>query len=400
MLSKFDHILQTSKVIQLEWNIQADEECFVRSLIIEKKKEELKWKDAKEWTKQDELLKYLKKKKLPISIAFLGKGVLSKTSNKISESPQEVVENMIPSGLAESYYLSSIQLQNSMFASIVRKEIIDSVLIDLKDLPIIHLSIGAQQLLAFTILFEEKLPVQIYKYRLQNQEGESPFEITDDDYQAFELNVGKESISSNYLLCLCNAASYLFDLFPLVEQIPDSIIAKEKDYRYKVVLDKISKPLVILFLVVFLGNFLFLQKLENRYLNLFTSYEVNKEQSELVSSLEKEIKERESLFQQSGWKSSLNIAQISDQLAATVPKNIALDKLEFQPLLQSLKEGTRADFSLNKIIIEGQVNNSSTLNDWINNLKSKDFVREVMMADYQVERNKTWATFKLNLEVE
>jgi hypothetical protein len=395
-----ENSIQVTKLLQLEWDLSVDDSIVVKSLLVYKNKDELKWEDAKKWTDEVALKSYLKKKNWPISIIFSGKGILYKSLELETKNLKDIVARMIPSGLESDYFVSALVDNNKVYSSLIRREKIVSILDSLQAFSIINTFIGDHSVLVLPRLFDVQLPITLTKLTLfADKEGKLDFDYSQTANSTFTLDTNNEKIESDFSPCLCNAAQFFYHFIPDINSCQDEVIAMQKDYRYKVIMDKVLKPMLALLFLVFLANFLYLSRLETQYLTLFTHYELNKEQSELVNKLELEIRNREELLQRSGWSSTHATAFLSDRIAATVPKEISLDQLNIQPLKQSIRDGNQVGFEWKRIHIEGEVNNSSSLNSWIQNLDTISFIDEVLMSDYQIDRSRKWAQFKLDLSI-
>jgi hypothetical protein len=370
-----------------------------RILNVAKKKDQLKWKIGEKWDDLESLKKSLKDQKLPIILLVRGKGVLNKVVQNEHEDPIRLVEEMIPSGLIDDYYVNGIIAQKSTYGSIVRKGIIDEILSELNDFPIIDVFLGPQNLLILPLnIFNESTQLKVDNYSIENSEnGDYFIEESNVFCPSYTVKEDGEEIQNDYLFCLSVGALFLFDFQRRISQLPQSVLINRSDNNYRMILKAVTRPTIFIIFIALVANFLFLNRLENKYEILITNFELNKEQSEMVSNLKKELNQREELFNKSGWGNYFSIAKVSDLIGNSIPKNILLEEMEIQPLINSIKEGNRIEFNLHSINIKGKAEDSNGLNDWISKLYTLEFVEKVSMEDYFIERGSEWATFSLNI---
>ena len=148
----------------------------------------------------------------------------------------------------------------------------------------------------------------------------------------------------------------------------------------------ISKTAAIALLLILTANFLYLNKLNDRYLNLDTQYQLNKSQITLVKNLKKEFSIREELMRKSGWDQNYSIAIMVDKLARIIPDNISLESVDIHPFKSKLKKNKAINFDMNLVVLSGFTPDSDVLNNWINNIEAFENVHKVILKRYEDDK--------------
>jgi hypothetical protein len=139
--------------------------------------------------------------------------------------------------------------------------------------------------------------------------------------------------------------------------------------------------IIFLFIISAINSVLFFQKFEENSaleveLNLYESK--NNQITQLLDSYQK----KKSLIEQTGIFDNKKMSVYADKIAASLPNEILLRELYFNPEEGETEEDSLTNFTENELIIKGNCNKSLLLNEWINILKSQNFIKAVNLETF------------------
>lgn len=157
--------------------------------------------------------------------------------------------------------------------------------------------------------------------------------------------------------------------------------------------------IAILFVVSGINSVLFFQKFEEQTaidveLSLYES------KNSQITKLLDEYQKKKSLIEQAGVFRNKKISVYADKIAATLPADIVLRELYFNPEDGETEQDSLAEFRQNELIIKGNCNKSLLLNDWVNVLKSQSFVKSVNLENYIFSSEGHLPNFVLKLKTD
>lgn len=157
--------------------------------------------------------------------------------------------------------------------------------------------------------------------------------------------------------------------------------------------------IAILFVISGINSVLFFQKFEEHStleveLNLYES------KNSQITKLLEEYQKKKSLIEQAGVFDHKKISVYADKIAASLPQDIVLRELYFNPEDGEAELDSLADFRQNELIIKGNCSKSLLLNDWVNVLKSQSFVKSVNLENYIFSSEGHLPNFVLKLKTE
>lgn len=157
--------------------------------------------------------------------------------------------------------------------------------------------------------------------------------------------------------------------------------------------------IAVLFVVSGINSVIFFQKFEENSaleveLNLYES------KNSQITKLLEEYQKKKSLIEQAGVFEHKKISVYADKIAASLPQDIVLREMYFNPEDGETQQDSLADFRQNELIIKGNCSKSLLLNDWVNVLKSQSFVRSVNLENYVFSSDGHLPNFVLKLKTE
>jgi hypothetical protein len=343
---------------------------------------------------------YIEKIKIPTIIIFNGKGIivkkLSETFNEANK--EEIFQSKMALNIDEIYAQYWHGYSNYSYLSYARKSHINEVLNHFNNkIDIIKIAIGYLPALSIIPLFNKinYIPISTSDITLENNDF-----IKNDDVTETEDSILVENtiLKRNYVL------GFAFSLvYYLNENIYDDISIefqnKHKNYISKRKFRFLLQTTIILALILALSNSLIYfhffkinTKLESELLNYQEKHD-KLNQLILNYNNKKEIIDKSGLFDKS------RFSEISDKLAASLPENIILLELEFNPKNQSaLYTDSLNIFQKGLINIKGICNNSLILNEWLLELKKNKLFSEVSLKKFTYSNETNSPNFEINVK--
>ena len=113
-----------------------------------------------------------------------------------------------------------------------------------------------------------------------------------------------------------------------------------------------------------------------------TGVEVRAQLQEQVRMMKEQLKERNDLVKELGLADGERFAIRASRLLEDVPKEIQLDQLIIDPMLEALRENNYPEIELGKIRLIGTCTDGLVLNSWIHSLRMRAGVQDVRLIGY------------------
>ncbi len=354
-------------------------------LQIKKKKIEIVQEGSS--TEPSEILILAKKYSSPIALAINGKGVIIKKiifSENDSLQLKDLLAQYLPAINVSDFYVQFYKNADyTGHVAVCRKEQInDLISLFVKDkTELVNVFIGPLicNSLALVASSYNRLSTSTHRLELVNGFIDSVLPLGNAEEESLvidDLKIPSSKIVSfaagfGYFTKQMNYHSDNAELNSLLEQH----IEKIKTRFLLTVL------IIVLFLVSAVNSVLFFQKFDESSimeaeLNLYESK--NAQITQLLESYQK----KKNLIEQAGIFDNKHMSVYADKIAASIPDEILLRELYFNPEEGETEEDSLTNFTENQLIIKGNCSKSSLVNEWINILKSQSFVKTVNLETF------------------
>lgn len=334
-----------------------------------------------------EILKIAKKESAPITLAINGKGVIVKKiifSENDSLQLKDLLQQHLPAIPFNEFYVQFYKnAENSGNISVCRKEMANEAVakFNVDKTEVVNVFIGPLICNALSSITSNynRLSTTIHQLELVNGFVESVQSNASSESVVLEINDLK--VMPSQMVSFASGFSYLTQQTNFISDNTElNILPKQH-------VDKIKVRLLLFVLIAFLfvisgiNSVLFFQKYENNSaleveLNLYESK--NNQITELLDNYQK----KKSLIEQAGIFDNKKMSVYADKIAASLPNDILLRELYFNPEEGETEEDSLTNFTENQLIIKGNCSKSLLLNDWINILKSQNFVKSVNLETF------------------
>ncbi len=330
-------------------------------------------------------------KETPYILHISGTGILTRLVENISNYKEQLIVN----GDKEDFYFTSFEFGSKIVTSFFRKSLVEDFLktMELQKVFLIRISSGI--IPAFHLLENEE--IFSLEYEIKFLKGEiDTFNKLEKDATSFIGNryISYEDACGEGLIQSFTKTNTNFSGgFSQEEQV--TFLEKYTDYA-KFRFTGLSIVFTVLFLLI--GNYLYLNKLNQDVADLEVELALNTENLSLLDRLEQEKTRKEQLILNSGINSKSFISFYIDVLGKSVPSSISLTEMYFFPIKERLKEKRKVDINQELIEVNGITRSSAVLDDWMEKTNRLEWVQRVELLNYS-KINESQATFKLIVSI-
>lgn len=342
-------------------------------------------------------------KNIPLAIAFTGKGILHRRlAGDPAGDPKTFLSKLLPNASLKDFYLQIFPAaQDEQLVSVLRKAAPNTVYDSLKDFSIIEYSLGPlASINCLPLLGEFSTELKFGNHHLHLQDG------LPEDVQYSEtgpakniFNIGGQEIESKMLPAFAVAFQQLLPEEQRAKTPAESLAFSKEDFLQKKLFVAGGKALLVAVLLLLLGNYFLFSHYWSAKAGLESKLQINGGALTDLRSLEKQVEIKRVFLEQAGLLSNSNHSYYADQLAAGLPAEILLTRMNLAPRLKLMEEDS-IGFKPGLIKINGSCSQSIVLNKWLQELKAKKWLRSATLESYQQDKNMKQGEFEIALELE
>lgn len=319
---------------------------------------------------------------IPYVISFQGKGILTKSFSLNDFAISKVIHGENP----ESFYFNQIQSSDKVFISFCRRRIIDEVLLEFNKTGCLIIDYGLEFLDINSISNFHNRSIQINNKEYVFVEEELvEFNKTDkrvSDY--IDLNgktIGRNELNGVGIATSNNIKS------KKVEKTSISWISKNSgtENKQRKIFHGLGLTILAFFLIALVGNFLYLDHLNEKIVLKNNELDVHRNSIEELSVLKKEERRKKLVLKHSGLLNPNYLSFYTHEIGQSVPNEIQLLNVKIHPI-DDVKKEKKLDILERSINISGQSSNSLSVQKWMDELNSRDWVLKIELKNYK--RNK------------
>lgn len=374
--------------------------------ILQSKKSKVEFLQKGQARDVSEICKLAKKSNSPILLSVTGKGIISKKiifSENDSLQIGDLVKQHLPAINPNEFYIQFYKNEtNSGFLSICRKEQIDTLVKQFSDekAEMVNAFIGPMICNALSGLTStyNKIYTTLHQLDLLNGYVES-IDTNATNNALNSVSFGDLQINANDTISFASGFSYLTRQQNFISDDKAINILSSNHFEKLKIRILLLTLVAIVFVVSAINSVFFFQKFEEDSalqleLNLYESK--NAQITQLLDSYQK----KKNLIEQTGIFDNKKLSIYADKIAASLPDEIVLREMYFNPEIGEVEEDSLMDFQERQLIIKGNCNKSLLLNEWVNVLKSLNFVKAVNLENFVFNSEGHLPNFVLKLETE
>jgi hypothetical protein len=321
---------------------------------------------------------------LPYVITFSGSGIVTKKVENYN-AEINILTQAIPNIEIDQFYYSSVIEEGSQWVSLVRKDSIETILNEIKQLDIrmVHFFLGPIQMNCqiktvlgiemskvltpeYIITFNDETVV--YDHNIQSEDG--------------QVSIMGQVYDGRYISLISGALTFLIDIQG-EGSIPQNIIDTKIEEGFKNASAKVLAWGVGILFVLTISNFFIGSYLSDRYADISQSQSDRVLAENELKSIQLELGQKKDFFESLGMGKNNGYSFYLDQIGLTVPRRIRLLSLNINPIVGKVKNGQKMMLSPQIVLISGLVDNESTFNIWIKILTGLKWVKTVEIVDYE-----------------
>jgi hypothetical protein len=372
-------------------------------VVLKKKGKQLVIEKAVTSLDKIELLSAHLTKDIPLALAFTGKGILHRRiAGDPAGDPKLFLSKVLPNASLKDFYMQRIPAAcDEQFVSVLRKPIVDSILEQLKDFSVVGCSLGSFAALNSLPLLDgvtNELKFGNHELHVQDRlPGEAHY--AEDNPGEDHFNIGGQIIEAKMLLAFSAAFQQLMPVEQRVEMQVESLEFSKSDFLQKKLFVAGGKTLLATVLLLLLGNYLLFSRYWSEKSELDSKLQINGGALTELRNLEKQVEVKHAFLEQTGLLSGSHHSYYADQIAAGLPGEILLSRMNLAPRLK-LTEEDSIGFKPGRVEIDGSCSQSVVLNKWLQELKMKKWVRSATLESYLQDKNMKQGEFKIALLLE
>lgn len=343
---------------------------------------------------------------IPLCILLEGRGVVHKKVS-LSEKKEVSIFEVFPNIKLAEFYAQEVLTEEYVFYSVIRKETLDEILKTVKDfdLNVVKVILGHYE---FSLLLDymntPDVEVNIGGKKLVYRSGELMEYCASTDHQNEEISISLGGKTTLNQLFICLYASVLSIYKNKNDIISPNVESVQHNFKESVFQFFFKKA------VVFYGVGLFIALFVNGIFFTYLYSESSKQdqvielntQENLLQKNETDIQNRYRYFyQENSWSPYPIKTYYLQKIIKNIPSDVLLTDFSFSPLLESESQKKMYPiFDTKKIMVSGTCNNTLLLNDWIENIKTNEWVSESKVIQYNFDEYQKRGLFKFIVVVE
>ena len=288
---------------------------------------------------------------LPIHLVINGNEIIHKTfdSDEQPDDDSTLLQKVLPNANINDFYIQHQIKENKTFVSVVRKNVLDTLLSELKrhGWKVISCSIGTFFIQTIVPLIESQSSIP----KLSTTSFAAAFQFFLPDIETTNTNI-------------------------------DSIKENGEEYKHKRIFRFAAKYLMVSFVGILILNYLLLIYYSNKKEHLIAAAS-NMSWTSQYEILQTELKEKEEFISATGLLEKSATSFYADQLSFDLPPSIGLVELVIYPVIKKAGDfDDEISFTSKTLNIKGVCNQTIELNKWITLIKMKGWVKKITLLNY------------------
>lgn len=332
-------------------------------------------------------------KEQPYLLHVNGTGILTRAVENIPNYKEQLIVN----GDKDDFYFTTFEAGSRLVTSFFRKSLLAEQIEELKGQKVFLLNVTCGIVPALLHIAEDGKLVFDHEVSLVKGQLES-FKRSETTQE--QCLVGTRFLSFEEAL----AESLAMNLKEPSPLLTGGFSPEEKQAAYQNWVDYskfrfFGVALVTTILLLLLGNYFYLNRLNQQVADLEVELALNNENLSLMDRLEQEKIRKEQLILTSGINGRSFTSYFIDAIGKTVPSSIKLTEMHIFPLKERLKQKRKVEIDQENIEVLGITWSSSVLDDWMEKMNRFEWVDRVELLNY-MKLDERQAEFKLVIRID
>ncbi|OFY82848.1 MAG: hypothetical protein A3F72_01820 [Bacteroidetes bacterium RIFCSPLOWO2_12_FULL_35_15] len=414
MLKKFglENINRSKSVIGIEILLLPDASYEINLVVLKKEKTNIITEKQKEGIKDfDELATHIDPK-LPLVVLLNGKGIIHKKVTFVeNDTAATLLNKVLPNAKLTEFSIQQTPINSTqVFVSVIRTNVLNDIIEELSKRKLTAISgffLGPFVITDLLPLMDNKMIVkdhfQVGNFLLQIQEQQiTEITNTSEDKSGDSILIGDDRIPLKLVFPFAAALSY-FILNNESQGIVDSIGIDnlKQEFKQKKKFEFRGWALLIATLLVLLVNYFVFDNYWSKSNKITAELAINQSAIERYDTLKKEFAQKKEFLEQNGLLENSRTSFYIDRLAATLPSAIQWTEVNVHPLKkkQTNEEEQELFFEKKSIMITGNCQRSTVLNDWMKEIKKANWISNVNLLNYSQDNANDDGEFLLEIKL-
>ena len=398
-------LFKTNKVLGLECVFQNENDLICHTSLIQKSGNSVEITSSNSYSSMEQFFAANLSKDIPVILTINGKGIMhKKVSLAADENYTTSFHKIFPTGNEHEFYTQIHRgLVDNGHVSVIRKHRTDELIAKLQTAgyTVIDFFIGPFIIENALAIMAKKSSVYTLSWETYQSEIEDnkikEYQTLPERVEEQKIELGSFSVDSFAFIAFCAAFHYFVPLAD-IRNNATSIQNKAIDYKNNKAFVLLLRSSVIGILIICLINFLVFSNYFDEQKKLTEELNVYQNSIAQYDLLVKEEKSKSDFLEKSGLGFSTKNSYYTDRLLYDLPEEIQLTYLSVFPIKNKAEKDSLIKFDNKSIMIKGDCQKSIVLNSWINLLKTKDFVADAVLENYELNTDKGSGKFDLTIK--
>lgn len=405
-MSVISNIFKSKIAAGIEIVLLASGEYEINAVVVKNKKQSLVTEKQVSKLKSIKELAGVIDPKAALVIILNGKGIIHrKVGFSESDSSSSLLNKVLPNANSTDFCIQrSFVDEQHVFVSIIRSEILNLILEELKENKFVNVAgclLGPFVLKDLIVQMEHlvgQLNVPGYSIEIRDKQI---VDIAISSENTFEtLVIGGEAIAPEYLIPFGGAVSFFTGQETGIEN-SDLLVYLKDEYKEKQKFELAGWTLLLFCFTILGVNYFLFSNYWNKNNDMNAQLSLNQSAIEQCDTLKEEYAIKKNFLEQNGLLENSRTSFYADRLAESLPASIHWTEVVIHPAKrrQAGEEETILLFEKKIISITGKCQKSTELNDWMKEIKKKEWIADVGLLNYTQDKRMEEGIFSIQIKL-
>ncbi|MCR9155547.1 MAG: hypothetical protein NXI09_15690 [Bacteroidetes bacterium] len=360
----------------------------LRSCVVSIRKQELVLESTASFSSLQEFGEV--EEKLPSLVILTGRKILNKSID-LNQDESVILRAAFPAAKESQVYYQSVNFNQEWHISVVRREVIDSLLAEWpKEQPLLDTQIGFDYLIPFlNDLSDKDLPLGDYRFsRKQSRIIEGRLKESTDFLG--------EPIDDVFGAAFANALHFGSRLS--WEKDYEDLRANRLDWQFSGYTKRAIKYGLAGSFILLIASFLMFSHFSKRNSELALLLQGYEQQSKQLESMERQLDLKKSLISLNN-NTGIYASQVLDQASEVLTSDVSFSRFQIHPVERIKEKQGKIFYNNDLVVITGKTNNYEGFRLWLLELKTHHWVKGLDILGYQETSKIHKAEFSLQIKL-
>lgn len=332
------------------------------------------------------------KKNHPIFLCINTANVITKqVANTNSTNPDAIVNDAFPDLDLNNFYYEVIQISNGPIVTISKRNPIDKLIANLKELKIqvSQISLGISPV-SNVIGYLEEENITLSNHVLKKEDGQIAQIASGTECEEKSYDINGLNITSKNLLSFAQILGHLNKENRIVNynSISESL---EWDFKNQRIFNQVLKYSLFFFVALLLANFFVYNSYHEKVAELNLTMAATSSKKNELSALDESVKRKQERVETLSSSSNSKATYYLDRFAQQIPSSILLSEIKYQPLAKPVRESKSILLDNGIVLVSGISKDVDEFSFWVEELEKLTWVSSVETLDYDFVSKNTSA---------